>query len=260
MSNANDKLTIFLSHSHHDYEKVRKIRDILESLDCEPLIFFLKCLDDKNDELEQFIKEEIEARNIFLYCQSHNSKKSEWVQKELSYIKSFDEKRLYTIDIDDNFSNGVIAFLQNISNIIKRNHLFITYSENDYMAIQPIFNYLVMKGFLVDYSGFTGYIGGDAWHEFVADPIKEALREGIYIFVHSSDNQNSKECLAELQYAMHFKDKYNGHILLIILLKENDYETNYQEFDCLGVKKLFIHTPPTEKELEQLVIHLKTID
>ena len=49
---ANDKITIFLSHSHKDYEKVRKIRDILEMLECEPLIFFLKCLDDQNAELE----------------------------------------------------------------------------------------------------------------------------------------------------------------------------------------------------------------
>lgn len=63
----NDKLTIFLSHSHKDEEKVRKIRDVFEILDCEPLIFFLKCLDDNNTELEDFIKKEIEARNIFLY-------------------------------------------------------------------------------------------------------------------------------------------------------------------------------------------------
>ena len=61
----NNKLTIFLSHSHKDEEKVRRIRDVLETLDCEPLMFFLKCLDDNNDELEDFIKREICARNIF---------------------------------------------------------------------------------------------------------------------------------------------------------------------------------------------------
>ena len=66
----NEKLTIFLSHSHKDVEKVRKIRDILEIIGCEPLMFFLKCLDDDNDKLEDFIKREIDARNIFLYCKS----------------------------------------------------------------------------------------------------------------------------------------------------------------------------------------------
>ena len=54
-----DRLTIFLSHSHKDLEKVRKLREILESLDYEPLIFFLKCLDDSNEELEDFIKRAI---------------------------------------------------------------------------------------------------------------------------------------------------------------------------------------------------------
>ena len=63
-----DRLTIFLSHSHKDLEKVRKLREILESLDYEPLIFFLKCLDDSNEELEDFIKREIDARNLFIYC------------------------------------------------------------------------------------------------------------------------------------------------------------------------------------------------
>ena len=82
-----DRLTIFLSHSHKDLEKVRKLREILESLDYEPLIFFLKCLDDSNEELEDFIKREIDARNLFIYCKSKNAEDSIWVQKELEYIR-----------------------------------------------------------------------------------------------------------------------------------------------------------------------------
>jgi len=89
------KLSVFLSHSHKDIEKVRKLRDILEYLECEPLLFYLKCLDDDDDELQSFIKREIEARNIFLYCKSQNAENSSWVQKELDYIKSFDSNRLY---------------------------------------------------------------------------------------------------------------------------------------------------------------------
>ena len=91
--------TVFLSHSSKDIEKVRQIRDILEALDYEPLLFHLKCLDDDNENLETFIKKEIEARNVFIYCKSENSDSSPWVQKELEYIKSFDTKRLFTIDI-----------------------------------------------------------------------------------------------------------------------------------------------------------------
>ena len=90
--------TVFLSHSSKDIEKVRQIRDILEVLDYEPLLFHLKCLDDDNGDLETFIQKEIESRNIFIYCKSQNAESSRWVQKELEYIKSFDSKRLFTID------------------------------------------------------------------------------------------------------------------------------------------------------------------
>ncbi|MDE7330430.1 MAG: toll/interleukin-1 receptor domain-containing protein, partial [Clostridia bacterium] len=94
-----EKLSIFLSHSHADIEKVRKLRDVLETLECEPLIFFLKCLDDDTDVLEDFIQREIENRSLFLYCKSENAEKSVWVKKELDYIRSFDKNRLYTVDI-----------------------------------------------------------------------------------------------------------------------------------------------------------------
>ena len=94
-----EKLSVFLSHSHKDIEKVRKIRDILETLDCEPIMFFLKCLDDDNTNLEDFIKKEILARNVFLYCKSKNSENSVWVQMELDYIKKLDSSRVYSIDV-----------------------------------------------------------------------------------------------------------------------------------------------------------------
>ena len=39
---------IFVSHSHRDLEKVREIRNELERRGCNPLLFFLKCLDADN--------------------------------------------------------------------------------------------------------------------------------------------------------------------------------------------------------------------
>ena len=138
----NKKLTIFLSHSHQDEETVRKIRDVLEILNCEPLIFFLKCLDDNNTELEDFIKREIEARNIFLYCKSRNAEHSVWVQKDLAYIKSFDEKRLYEIDIENGFESGIVNLLICIQNIIKNNKVFILGTAADKQISLAISEYL----------------------------------------------------------------------------------------------------------------------
>ena len=77
-----NKLSIFLSHSHKDIEKIRKIRDLLELLNNDPLMLYLKCLDDSAPELENLIKREIGSRDIFIYCKSQNAESSEWVQME----------------------------------------------------------------------------------------------------------------------------------------------------------------------------------
>ncbi len=53
---------IFLSHSHNDFEKVREVRNILEVQGHNPLMFFLKCLNN-DDEIDDLITREIEARS-----------------------------------------------------------------------------------------------------------------------------------------------------------------------------------------------------
>ena len=147
----NKQIAVFLSHSHKDIEKIRKIRDILETLGCEPLMFYLKCLDDDNSELEDFIMREISARNIFLYCKSQNSEKSVWVQKELAYIKQLDTSRLYTVDIDNEFEIGLISVLSAIMNMIKKNKVYF-YCAPDKMNIAlRIGEELLKKGYVVKF-------------------------------------------------------------------------------------------------------------
>ena len=46
---------IFLSHSHHDLEKVRHIRNELERRGHHPLLFFRKCLEDDDARLPGLI-------------------------------------------------------------------------------------------------------------------------------------------------------------------------------------------------------------
>ncbi len=56
---------IFVSHSNKDIEEVREIRNHLERRGHNPLLFFLKCIEDA-EELRVLLKREIEARQIFL--------------------------------------------------------------------------------------------------------------------------------------------------------------------------------------------------
>ena len=76
---------IFVSHSTKDFEGVRRVRDYLETKSQHPLLFFLKCIRD-TDELDSLITREIEARTIFMLCDSPNSRSAGWVQREIEFI------------------------------------------------------------------------------------------------------------------------------------------------------------------------------
>ena len=69
---------VFISHSHKDLGAVRKIRNHLEKLGFEPLMFYLKCLSDEN-EIEELIKREIDERDWFIYADSQSARASRWV-------------------------------------------------------------------------------------------------------------------------------------------------------------------------------------
>lgn len=89
---------IFISHSNKDFQSIVRLRNKLESRGYKPLLFFLKCLDD-DVEIFELIKREIQARDRFILCDSQNSRESQWVQREIEYIRSLN--RPYEIvDID----------------------------------------------------------------------------------------------------------------------------------------------------------------
>ena len=78
---------VFLSHSNKDFDKLVPVRNELEKRGYRPLLFFLKCLEDEN-EISDLIKREIDARERFILCESHNARDSKWVQKEVDYIRA----------------------------------------------------------------------------------------------------------------------------------------------------------------------------
>lgn len=249
------KLTIFLSHSHKDVEKVRKIRDILEILNCEPLMFFMKCLDDNNVELEDFIKREIEARNIFLYCKSENSEKSEWVQRELEYIRSFDEKRLYEIDIETGFNIGIINLLICIQNIIKSNKVFIVGSEIDKNIMHVISEYLTEKGMLTTGEDLKEKIGLSNIEKLVKN-IDEVINEGRFIFLCTPNIINSKMSLHIIEKVITEKGEY-----ILVKLKGDkkiydSLELNFYLGDNLK-KCIEIDKDITDDQLKEIYKKLK---
>ncbi len=254
-----NRVTVFLSHSSKDIEKVRQIRNILEALDYEPLLFHLKCLDDDNDNLENFIEKEIEARNIFIYCKSQHSENSKWVQKELEYIKSFDSKRLFTIDITLSFKDTVVQLLQSIADIIKKNRIFLSCSHGapdkqfgDYLEkLLTEHNYEVIRYKVLDCAK--------------DDEHKIALQEAnTFIAVISPNSVASPYCKSELDHVLYnyenspstFTNKiipiyYN--INSVLLLKLGILPTSLNSFQGMDISAQDSMTSEEEKFLLELL-------
>lgn len=129
--NTRSKGYIFISHSHKDSEIVKKIRNQFEENNIEPILFYLRCMEDpdSNDakQLEELIHKEIDARDYFIYAKSKNSETSPWVQNELKYIKSTRPSVIKTLDIDQNYE----TIKYNVDKIISKRTILIIYANKD---------------------------------------------------------------------------------------------------------------------------------
>lgn len=142
MSN-NNEIWGFLSHSHEDYEKVRKVRDMLEDQHMRPLMFFLKCLND-HDEIDSLIKREIDCRTRFILCDSEKARKSDWVKEEVEYIKSQD-RICETIDLD----MPIEEIKKVLSEFKRRATLFISYNRENQNLAKSVYERLSKYDFQV---------------------------------------------------------------------------------------------------------------
>ncbi len=100
MANNNSNGYFFLSHSSKDIEKVRKIRNLIEQENGNPILFYLKCLDGDNpsgedkEQLKGLISREILARKKFILCKSKYTEtplSSEWIEWEKAEVKKLQQ-------------------------------------------------------------------------------------------------------------------------------------------------------------------------
>ena len=139
-----EKVFIFISHSHKDLDKVRKVRNFLEKNCSEPILFFLKSRDDE-DEITSLIKDEIDARIWFIYCDSKNARESRWVKKELDYVYETGKRNCTTIDLDSDFdSRGYLKektkrkLKKELKIFLYLQKLYISYSHHDFEVVKRV--------------------------------------------------------------------------------------------------------------------------
>ena len=170
----NNEIWVFLSHSHEDYEKVRKVRDMLEDQHMRPLMFFLKCLND-HDEIDSLIKREIDCRTRFILCDTEESRKSAWVQREVEYIKSKD--RNFDV-IDLTVSEEEIC--KQIEQIKKHATIFISYNREEIHLAEQVYKRLSKFDFDVRFDAYMLRRGCDFVEENMMS-IDKACKNGTVI-------------------------------------------------------------------------------
>ena len=116
---------------------MRRVRDYLESKNHQPLLFFLKCIRD-TDELDSLIKREIEARTIFLLCDSPNSRSAQWVQREVEFIQSLRDRHYTVIDVTAPWPAQQVV----LDRLSQHSTLFLSYAHSDANEVSAIYEAL----------------------------------------------------------------------------------------------------------------------
>ena len=193
---------IFISHSHYDVDKVRPIRNYLESIGAEPILFFLKSKTDA-DEIEQLIKDEIDARVWFIYCKSSNAERSTWVKKEREYVR-LKGKRNITIDIDsclDSNGNLTLETKQKLNTVVGNfrslQRLYISYSHLDFEVARMIQEQLSIYG-IDSYCDFKDLVSSN----FEKTIIRAIQQSRFYLILLSVRSINSLWVRKEFETAI----------------------------------------------------------
>ena len=208
---------VFISHSHKDIEKVRIIRNFLEKLNSEPLLFFLKSLTDE-DEITELIKKEIDARIWFIYCKSKNSLNSTWVKTELEYVKETNKENFLEIDLDEDFIGLSLKeekekqIIQAFNNIRFLSSINVSYSNNDSTFVKDVVNCL---------NKFN---------------IKVSLDNELSLSPINIKENNKKLCLSFISNSSlneDYKMKRNKNIINIPIILDNNYKIKNKYDLCI---------------------------
>jgi len=231
---------VFISHSHQDIALVRRIRNHLEGLGFEPVMFYLKCLSDE-DEIETLIKREIDQREWFIYADSPNSRKSKWVKTEREYIETLDGKKVFTIDLSANLAQQ----FREVEHIARQMKVFISYAHDDTDLMLRFKEHFTLRDMQVltdrDISA------GSHWAHSVSSDIAESSRNGFVVVLITEQSAKSKIVQIEIEKAVAAKGK-------IVPIFVGNAKVSNELLSYIGdVQGYTISKSPSDAELEKVI-------
>lgn len=237
---------IFISHSHRDLENVRQIRNELERRGHNPLLFFLKCLENDDARLPELIREEIRAREWFILCDSPHSKSSRWVQQETELIKAMESKVVETIDL----SKDLEVELHKLDRLSKRATVFLSYARSDEEPAERIRRVLREHDFSVwDESAISA---GADFAAAIRQGIDEAADRGFVLVLLSPASLQSQWRKEETDYALSIGAK-NIIPVVVAPFDPTSLPPQLSTFQWIDLK-----TGDFDQNVEKLVQSLKT--
>ena len=191
-----DNTYVFLSHSHYDFDKVCRLRNLLEAEGFKPLMFFLKAFENPKFEpmLKPILKEEIDKRERFILCRSENSRKSEWVRFEEDYVKSKNiPYEVIDLDADENVQLEAIQFYRRRVS----GYVYISYPRSQSPLAKVLYYKLQKEGFTtgLNYSLLINF------QEHILKVIDKAAEEGYVLYL-VDGNRYGEWQRRELHYAL----------------------------------------------------------
>lgn len=240
-----DNTYVFLSHSHHDFDKVCRLRNLLEAEGFKPLMFFLKTFEKPEYEpmLKPILKEEIDQRQRFILCRSENSRNSDWVKFEEDYIKS--KQRPYEV-VDLDASEDIQ--IESIKNYRCRSRVFISYPRTLQPIVSCLSQMLEEKGFST-WVDFTDINSGSNFVHAIIDAIKKAAEEGYVLYLFDSDRVGEDQ-LKELNFAISLKAR------VIPVWVRGGELTDVLEYFIASLNILDVRNLRQEEQVSQIVERL----
>lgn len=187
----NEGFWVFVSHSTKDFEKVRLVRNALEDSGFRPILFYLKCLE-KETEVNDLLKREIDARKRFILCDSPNAQASKFVQSEVSYIQS--KKRMFEIidlsQINMSCRDAEKIVTELIKPFRKRTNVFVCCAHEDRNLLDIVKEKLTLQGFKtvdispIDSQSAFRHMGGlERWIDTIRQQVVSTLENGYFLYL-----------------------------------------------------------------------------
>ncbi len=245
--NSQEGIYIFLSHSHDDVAAVRKLRNSLENRGFNPIMLYLHSLK-RRSAIKRLLKNEIKAREWFVYCDSPTARKSKWVNWERKYAaKVKDRVRAFTVDITET-GDWTDQLQRETERIERYTTVYMSYAIKDKELARLLRDKLAGFGYQVIFD--ADFSSGADYLDKISSMIDSATKNGFVLLLLTENSANRPYVHHEIAYAEH-----SGGMIVPVIAGNPELSERWQMF-LKTRSALRVSKTPSESEISSIVNHM----